>query len=102
MDREPASDSLCARRSSMPMAAASQCRVSWDRGPPSPFPFRSMMKDKSNMAGVIHILAVDDDRVACELLREVLEQEGYQVSTATTGQAAIALAREVPFDLAII
>ena len=54
------------------------------------------------MAGVIHILAVDDDSVACELLREVLEQEGYQVSTATTGQVAIDLAREVPFDLAII
>ena len=54
------------------------------------------------MAGPIHILAVDDDSVACELLREVLEQEGYQVSTATTGQVAIDLAREVPFDLAII
>jgi two-component system, NtrC family, response regulator AtoC len=61
-----------------------------------------MRKDKSDMAGVIHILAVDDDSVACELLREVLEQEGYQVSTATTGQVAIDLAREVPFDLAII
>jgi two-component system, NtrC family, response regulator AtoC len=54
------------------------------------------------MAGPIHILAVDDDRVACDLLREVLEQEGYQVSTATAGQTAIDLAREVPFDLAII
>jgi DNA-binding NtrC family response regulator len=54
------------------------------------------------MAGAIHILAVDDDNVACDLLREVLEQEGYQVSTATSGQAAIDLAREVPFDLAII
>ena len=54
------------------------------------------------MAGPTHILAVDDDRVACDLLREVLEQEGYQVSTATAGQTAIDLAREVPFDLAII
>ena len=54
------------------------------------------------MAGAIHILAVDDDSVACELLREVLAQEGYQVSSATSGQAAIDLAREVPFDLAII
>lgn len=54
------------------------------------------------MAGAIHILAVDDDVVACDLLREVLEQEGYQVSTASSGQAAIDLAREVPFDLAII
>ncbi|HSF30592.1 MAG TPA: sigma-54 dependent transcriptional regulator [Candidatus Tectomicrobia bacterium] len=54
------------------------------------------------MAGAIHILAVDDDVVACDLLREVLEQEGYQVSTATTGQEAIDLSREVPIDLAII
>jgi two-component system response regulator AtoC len=54
------------------------------------------------MAGAIHILAVDDDAVACDLLREVLEQEGYHVSTASGGQAAIHLAREVPFDLAII
>jgi CheY-like chemotaxis protein len=54
------------------------------------------------MAGMIHILAVDDDSVACDLLREVLEQEGYEVNTATTGQAAIQLAREVPFDLALI
>jgi two-component system response regulator AtoC len=54
------------------------------------------------MAGAMHILAVDDDAVACDLLREVLEQEGYQVSTAGSGQAAIHLAREVPFDLAII
>jgi len=54
------------------------------------------------MAGAIHILAVDDDSVACELLREVLEQEGYEVDTATTGQAAMQLAREVPFDLALL
>ena len=47
------------------------------------------------MAGAIHILAVDDDVVACDLLREVLEQEGYQVSTATAGQEAIDLAREM-------
>jgi two-component system, NtrC family, response regulator AtoC len=54
------------------------------------------------MAGAMHILAVDDDVVACDLLREVLEQEGYQVSTATTGQEAIDLSRELPIDLAII
>ncbi|HXH13279.1 MAG TPA: sigma-54 dependent transcriptional regulator [Alphaproteobacteria bacterium] len=54
------------------------------------------------MAGMIHILAVDDDAVACLLLQEVLEKEGYQVSTATSGQEAIRLARDVPFDLAIV
>jgi DNA-binding NtrC family response regulator len=54
------------------------------------------------MASAIHILAVDDDAVACELLREVLEPEGYQVRTSTSGQSAVQLAREVPFDLAIV
>jgi DNA-binding NtrC family response regulator len=54
------------------------------------------------MASPIHILAVDDDMVACHLLQEVLEKEGYRVSTATSGQEAIRLAREVPFDLAIV
>jgi two-component system, NtrC family, response regulator AtoC len=54
------------------------------------------------MAGALHILAVDDDAVACDVLREILVREGYQVSTASSGQAAIHLAREVPFDLAII
>src|SRR5262245_42015207 len=86
----------------MPTGAASRCRVSRARGAPSPFACRSVLRGNSNMAGAIHILAVDDDDVACELLREVLEQEGYRVSTATTGQAAIDLAREVPFDLAIV
>ena len=54
------------------------------------------------MAGRIRILEVDDDAVACQLLQEVLEQEGYQVSTAIRGEEAIDLAREVPFDLAIV
>jgi DNA-binding NtrC family response regulator len=54
------------------------------------------------MRGTIHILAVDDDVIACQLLQEVLQKEGYQVSTATSGQAAIRLAQDVPFDLAIL
>jgi two-component system, NtrC family, response regulator AtoC len=54
------------------------------------------------MRETIHILAVDDDVIACQLLQEVLQKEGYRVSTATGGQAAIRLAQEVPFDLAIL
>ncbi len=54
------------------------------------------------MSGRIHILAVDDDTVACHLLQEVLEQEGYHVSVATSGRQAIRLGQEVPFDLAIV
>ncbi|MGE3536034.1 MAG: sigma-54-dependent transcriptional regulator [Candidatus Tectimicrobiota bacterium] len=54
------------------------------------------------MTGEVHILAVDDDVIACQLLQEVLQKEGYQVHTATSGQEAIRLAQEVPFDLAIL
>jgi two-component system, NtrC family, response regulator AtoC len=54
------------------------------------------------MKKTIHILAVDDDAIACQLLQEVLQKEGYRVSTATSGQDAIRLAQEVPFDLAIL
>src|ERR671923_32756 len=54
------------------------------------------------MTGTMHILAVDDDDIACQLLAEVLQKEGYQVSTATSGQDAVRLAQEVPFDLAIL
>jgi DNA-binding NtrC family response regulator len=60
------------------------------------------MKDDRSMASAIQILAVDDDAVACELLREVLEPEGYHVCTSTSGRSAVQLAREVPFDLAIV
>jgi two-component system response regulator AtoC len=54
------------------------------------------------MTGDIHILAVDDDAVACALLQEVLQQEGYHVSIATSGQEAIRLAQDGLFDLAIV
>jgi two-component system response regulator AtoC len=54
------------------------------------------------MTGMIHILAVDDDVVACQLLQEVLQKEDYRVSIATSGQEAIRLAQEVPFDLAVL
>lgn len=54
------------------------------------------------MASTRHILAVDDDLIACQLLQEVLQKEGYQVQATTSGQEAIRLARDMPFDLAIL
>lgn len=54
------------------------------------------------MTSTIQILAVDDDVIACQLLQEVLQKEGYRVRTATSGQEAIRLAQDVPFDLAIL
>jgi DNA-binding NtrC family response regulator len=44
-----------------------------------------------NGSGKKRILVVDDDGVTRELLREVLEQEGYGVSLASSGEEALRL-----------
>ncbi len=49
-----------------------------------------------------HILVVDDEPDIRELVREILEDEGYQVSTAENGEAArTCFARETP-DLVLL
>ncbi|MGZ3494215.1 MAG: sigma-54-dependent transcriptional regulator [Thermodesulfobacteriota bacterium] len=48
-----------------------------------------------------HLLIVDDDRVTIELLNEVLSQEGYEVSTALSGEEAIAQGIDNVFDIVI-
>ncbi len=45
---------------------------------------------------------VDDDPGVLELVSLVLEQEGFQVDTATTGQSALRKARRNSYDLAIL
>jgi DNA-binding response OmpR family regulator len=47
------------------------------------------------------ILVVDDDSTVRELLRVVLEREGYHVTTAADGKEAIRLFRQKPADLII-
>jgi len=49
-----------------------------------------------------HILVVDDNDMNLALLSKILEYEGYQVSTAQTGNAAIQLAVGNMPDLAIL
>ena len=48
-----------------------------------------------------HILVVDDDPVTIDLLKEVLSKEGYEVSTALSGEEAIAQGRDHLFDIII-
>jgi CheY-like chemotaxis protein len=48
-----------------------------------------------------HILVVDDDEVAVELLREALVADGYHVTVATNGNDALDLVRTSPFRLLI-
>jgi CheY-like chemotaxis protein len=49
-----------------------------------------------------HILVVDDNDMNLALLSKILEYEGYQVSTAQTGNGAIQMALENMPDLAIL
>jgi DNA-binding NtrC family response regulator len=48
-----------------------------------------------------HILVVDDDPVTIDLLKEVLSKEGYEVSTALSGEEAIAQGMDHLFDIII-
>jgi len=48
-----------------------------------------------------HILVVDDDAASCELLREIFMGRGWQVSTATTPEAARLCFARQPFDLVV-
>jgi two-component system response regulator PilR (NtrC family) len=46
-----------------------------------------------------HLLIVDDERSMREVLEYMLAREGYRVSCADSGQAAIALLAKTPIDL---
>lgn len=48
------------------------------------------------------ILVVDDDRHMRELLREELQDEGYEVALACDGDEAVASVRAAPPDLVIL
>ncbi len=48
-----------------------------------------------------HLLVVDDDPVTLDLLKEVLTQEGYEVTVALGGEEAIVKAMDNPFDIVI-
>ncbi len=49
-----------------------------------------------------HILIVDDDSRVTSALRRTFAYEGYQVSTATNGEGALAIARTKSPDLVIL
>ncbi|HAL57742.1 MAG TPA: sigma-54-dependent Fis family transcriptional regulator [Bacteroidetes bacterium] len=50
----------------------------------------------------ISILAVDDEESFLDLLKSLLEQEGYYVNTAPDGVAAINVLQTLPFDLVLL
>jgi len=48
-----------------------------------------------------HLLIVEDDPEMRDLLRKVLEKEGYRVSVAADGEAASASLSRIAFDLVV-
>ena len=50
----------------------------------------------------VRILIVDDDPATCQLLTDVLEQEGYNVARANTGKQALDLLRENDYQVALL
>lgn len=48
------------------------------------------------------ILIVDDDELRCELLAELLEDEGYEVRIANDGEAGLADVANNPTDLILL
>ncbi|MFV1958298.1 MAG: sensor histidine kinase [Planctomycetota bacterium] len=61
--------------------------------PPPPSAAPSSCRDRERPP---HVLVVDDKGVVRDFLREVLELNGYRVSTAPNGDAALDLARHDP------
>jgi DNA-binding response OmpR family regulator len=50
---------------------------------------------------MVAILAVDDEDYVVDLVREILEKSGYEVSVAANGMAALEMLRNHTFDLII-
>ncbi len=48
-----------------------------------------------------HLLVVEDDPEMRDLLRKVLEKEGYRVSVASDGAEALSLLGQAAFDLVV-
>ncbi|MBO5490439.1 MAG: sigma-54-dependent Fis family transcriptional regulator, partial [Desulfovibrio sp.] len=53
-------------------------------------------------SAAMQLLVVDDDRNHREMLRDLLEEWGYAVTTAEGGEEATGLCRERPFDLVLM
>jgi DNA-binding response OmpR family regulator len=49
-----------------------------------------------------HILVVDDERTMRESLEEILTLEGFQITLADSGEAALEILRQTPVDLMLL
>jgi len=54
------------------------------------------------MEQTLSILIVDDHPAMCQTLQDILEDEGYVVTTVLSGQAALAICRQQTFDVLLM
>ncbi len=47
------------------------------------------------------ILVVDDEEIVCESCKRILEEEGYEVETALSGEEAFSKMKENPYDIVL-
>ncbi|HTP10888.1 MAG TPA: response regulator transcription factor [Anaerolineae bacterium] len=62
----------------------------------------SVLASASNASLIAHILVVDDELAMRESLREILELEGFQVSLADNGEAALDILGDTSIDLMLL
>ena len=55
----------------------------------------------SNSSNIIHILVVDDERALRHVLRDILKQKGYTVTTASNAEVAASLLCHSRYDVVI-
>lgn len=71
-------------------------------GPLPVLPFHRLTVDLPADTTRSHILVVDDTALNRQFLKDELEDEGYQVSTAEDGEQALAVVAETPPDLILL
>ena len=47
------------------------------------------------------IVVIDDEKIVCDMAKEILEAEGYEVETFTDSELALQRVRSAQFDLVI-
>ena len=62
---------------------------------------KELAEGGSSLRSISHILVVDDEEYICEVIKELLSNEGYQIQTMCDPQKAIEFIKDQPVDLVL-
>ena len=62
---------------------------------------KELAEGGSSLRSISHILVVDDEEYICEVIKELLSNEGYQIQTMCDPQKAIEFIKDQPMDLVL-